>query len=374
MARVLMKKTCAADDEDEGYVRPQERVSLDLRIGLRVAIELQEAPSKERQRQEVSIQAKRACDQSPVGQSCRVHRDQQSHRRHAGHHADAALAFSVKRLLDINSTVLKGGKTAIWDFGSPAKTIIHTRTMVSFLGFAKNMLRLSMSILRGTGIDPNNKYLKKSTLSLERFYGKDSFVSIVNATKKSMEMTEPMPNDRLSADLVETCDIRRGEGNCDDRDRNNCSFDIARDVLDYFSASPMALVFTVITDVEDRERVMNIGNMALLAIWIKVRVLKLDWQSNAINISNNKFLSTDLCTQLLLTDLANFGVLGESKILNKLDCNINKMHKDGIQSPTEAEQFNFLKMMPLQDRKVAASLHGHVNARTRTHLGTRSAR
>ncbi|KAK8405434.1 hypothetical protein O3P69_001770 [Scylla paramamosain] len=148
MARVLMKKTCAADDEDEGYVRPQERVSLDLRIGLRVAIELQEAPSKERQRQEVSIQAKRACDQSPVGQSCRVHRDQQSHRRHAGHHADVALAFSVKRLLDIDSTVLKGGKTAIWDFGSPAKTNIHTRTMVSFLGFAKNMLRLSMSILR----------------------------------------------------------------------------------------------------------------------------------------------------------------------------------------------------------------------------------
>ncbi len=45
------------------------------------------------------------------------------------------------------------------------------------------------------------------------FYGKDSFVSTVNATKKSMEMTERMLNGRLSADLEEACDIRRGEGN-----------------------------------------------------------------------------------------------------------------------------------------------------------------
>ena len=485
--------------------------------------------------------------------------------------SSAAPAVSVKRLLDIDSTVLKGGKASIRDFGSPVKTSIHTRTMVSFLGLTENMLRLNMSILRETGIDPNNKYLKKSALSLERwcdailfvfftfvlfhrfsmvkkinleeclrlvlgqahlhvnkarasklvrmakagslfakytvdehvvcfktdmdmggeccdkqeeeeketkkpsgnlapstvshphllglpfaiqralglpidhlsplvalghantantgectidktkvvesafaecvsllkfginipnipgppsnggaiasidmfenlvsdafdrFYGKNSFVSIVNATKKSMEMTEPMPNGRLSADLGAARGIikiggeEEEEDYCDDG--NNCSFDIARGVQDYFKASPMRLVFTVITDVEGRERVMSIGDMALLAIWIKVRVLKLDWQSNAINISNNKFLSTDLCSQLLLTDLANFGVLGDSKILNKLDCNTNTMHKDGIKPPTEAEQFNFLKMTPLQDRKVAASLHGHVNARTRTHLG-----
>ncbi|KAK8388760.1 hypothetical protein O3P69_020639 [Scylla paramamosain] len=107
--------------------------------------------------------------------------------------------------------------------------------------------------------------------AFDRFYRKESFVSIVNATKKLMEMSEPMPNGRLSADLGEACDIRRGEGNCDDRDRNNCSFDIARDMLDYFSVSPMGLVFTVITDVEGRERVMSIGDMALLAIWIKVK-------------------------------------------------------------------------------------------------------
>lgn len=199
--------------------------------------------------------------------------------------------------------------------------------------------------------------------AFDRFYGKDSFVSIVNATKKSMEMTEPMPNGRLSANLGAACGIRRGEEDCGDREGNNCSFDIARGVQEYFN------VFTVITDVEGRERVMSIGDMALLAIWMKVRVLKLDWQYNAINISNNKFLSTDLCSQFLLTDLANFGVLGDSKILNKLDCNTNTMHKDGIKPPTEVEQFNFLKMTPLRDRKVAARLHGHVNARTRTHLG-----
>ena len=483
--------------------------------------------------------------------------------------SSAAPAVSVKRLLDIDSTVLKGGKAAIRDFGSPAKTSIHTRTIVSFLGFAENMLRLNMSLLREMGIDPNNKYLEKSALSLERwcdailfvfftfvlfhrfsmvkkinldesirlvlgqahlhvnkarasklvrmakagslfakhtvdehvvcfktnmdmgeeedgcseqeedegneetkktsgnlasstvshphllglpfaiqralglpidrlnrlvalgrantantggctidktkavasvfeecssslnfginipnipippsnggaiasidmfenlvsdafdrFYGKDSFLSIINATKKSMETTEPMPNGRLSADLGAVCDIGGVKEDCDSE--NSHLFDIARGVQDYFNASPMRLVFTVLTDVEGRERVMSIGDMALLAIWIKVRVLKLDWQSNAINISNNKFLSTDLCSQLLLTDLANFGVLGDSKILNKLDCNTNTMHKDGIKPPTEAEQLIFLKMTPLQDRKVAASLHVHVNARTRTHLG-----
>ena len=462
--------------------------------------------------------------------------------------SSAAPAVSVKRLVDIDSTVLKGGKAAVRDFGSPVKTSIHTRTMVSFLGFAENMLRLNVTILKDMDIDPNNKHLEKSALSLERwcdailfvfftfvlfhrfsmvkkinldecirlvlgqahlhvnkarasklvrmakagslfakyivdehvvcfktnmdekntkmdnlasstisyphllglpfaiqralglpidrlsrlvalgrantantgectidktkvvesafeecasllnfginipnipippgdaiasigmfnnlvsdafdeFYGQDSFASIINATKKSMEMTEPMPNGRLSTTLGAEvrCGVRREE-----KDYDGNTFDIARGVQDYFNASPMRLVFTIIMDVEGRERVMSIGDMALLAIWIKVRVLKLDWKSNAINISNNKFLSTDLCSQLLLTDLANFGVLGDSKILNKLDCNTNTMHKDGIKPPTEAEQFNFLKMTPLQDRKVAASLHGHVNARTRTHLG-----
>ena len=469
--------------------------------------------------------------------------------------SNAAPAVSVKRLLDIDSTILKGGKAAIRDFGSPAKTSIHTRTMVSFLGFAENMLRLNILLLREMGIDANNKNLEKSALSLERwcdailfifftfvlfhrfsmikkinldecirlvlgqahlhlnkarasklvrlaktgspfanytehvvrfktdmdmedecseedknkttngnlasftvshphllglpfaiqralglpidrlsplvalgrantantgeniinktkviksvfeesllrfginipnmpsppsnggaitsvdmfenlvsdafdtFYGTDSFASIVDATKKSMEMTEPMPDGRLSADLGAVCSLNKDE---EDGNGSDCSFDIARGVQDYFNASPMRLVFTVITDVEGRERVMSIGDMALLAIWIKVKVLGLEWESNAINISNNKFLSTDLCSQLILTDLSNFGVLGDSKIQNKFDCNTNTLHKDGIKPPTETEQFNYLKMTPLQDRKVAASLHGHVNARTRTHLG-----
>ncbi|KAK3895668.1 hypothetical protein Pcinc_000591 [Petrolisthes cinctipes] len=106
-------------------------------------------------------------------------------------------------------------------------------------------------------------------------------------------------------------------------------------------ASPMRLVFTILTDEEGLERVMSIGDMSLLAIWIK----------------------------LLHTDLANFSILGDSKILNKLDCNTNALHKDGVKPPKEVEQLNFLKMTTLQDRKVAASLHGQVNARTRTHIG-----
>ncbi|KAK3895667.1 hypothetical protein Pcinc_000590 [Petrolisthes cinctipes] len=83
--------------------------------------------------------------------------------------SSAAPAVSVKRLLDIDSIILKGGKATIRDFGSPVKTSIHTRTAVAFLGFAENMLHLNSHVLEQMDIDPNNKYLERVAISLEHW-------------------------------------------------------------------------------------------------------------------------------------------------------------------------------------------------------------
>lgn len=479
--------------------------------------------------------------------------------------SSAAPAVSVKRLLDIDSTILKGGKAAIRDFSMPVKTSIHTRTAVSFLGYAENLIRLNVYILKNMGVDPNNKHLERVALSLERwcdavlffyfsfvlfhrfsmikkinldecvrlvmgqahlhfnkakasklvrmanagsifaknemeesvvvfkkdlnlekddvssggeeedddedtaaslsvsnlsfphllglpyaiqrmlglpidrlsplvglgnantastqsetvdktrvvyasfqddkkkkkfginipnvpippppeegaiahvdmfenlvsdnidkYYGDKSFSSIVEATKTAMLSSDPFIDGRMSAALG-------GDNYCEREEDcgggSGVCHDIPRDTMDYFMASPMRLVFTILIDENNQERVMSIGDMALLAIWVKVKILKIAWNSPAINVSNNAFLSGTLCSQLLLTDLSNFGIMGDPKILNKYDCNSNTLHRGGIKPPTEAEQLNFIKNTSLQNKKIAASLHGHVNARTRTHIG-----
>ncbi|KAK8383400.1 hypothetical protein O3P69_019053 [Scylla paramamosain] len=162
-----------AHDEDKGHVRTGERVSLDLthsyvfsifrRLEQPVYYALvknardKRCPSKLKDRA-INPQLDSSVE---YAESNKVINDT----------LDVMLSMSpesfftnLTRLLDIDSTVLKGDKAAIRDSGSPAKT----RTMVSFLGFAENMLRLIISILREKGIDPNNMYLKKSALLLER--------------------------------------------------------------------------------------------------------------------------------------------------------------------------------------------------------------
>lgn len=144
--------------------------------------------------------------------------------------------------------------------------------------------------------------------------------------------------------------------------------DLCRDTLDYFMASPMRLVFTLIQDDQKNDRAMSVGDMAILAVWIKIRVLGLQWTDSAIN-PRNSWLSEVLCNQLLLNDLTNFGVLGDSKIVNRLDCTTDTIHRNGARIPTEKDQLNFLKMTSQQDRKQAACQHRLMNVRTRTHLG-----
>ena len=484
--------------------------------------------------------------------------------------ASSPPAQEVKRLLDIDSTIMKGGKGAIRDFGSPVKTSIHTRTVVSYLGFVDNMMRLNyklLAIMEGT----SNKYTEKCAISLERwcdsvlfifftfvlfhrfsgikkvtleeclqlvlgkthihtnkmravrlvrmvksgsllvkeavdenvvcfrkdiefdsddeegtgvktkaadntdipvshphllglpysiqralglpvgllnplvskdnisvgttgaslpacnvdqskesffkengkkrfgidipnipehvalenaatctnefasvghidmfenlisdnfdsFYGKGMFNTVVEGTMKAMTESNPFggPDGHLSSHLgpgIGLCATGGAEEVYHSRDT------VSRDVSDYLMASPMRLVFTILTDEDGNDRIMSIGDMALLAIWIKVSTLKICWKSPAINASNYSWISSTLCRHLLLTDLTNFGTLGDTKIINKIDCMTDTMHRDGKILPTEKEQLDFIRMTPLNDRKSMACLHGQVNVRTQSHLG-----
>lgn len=101
-----------------------------------------------------------------------------------------------------------------------------------------------------------------------------SFNSIVEATKMVMTSSDPKRHGKLATFMG--VDTRGEEEEEEDSVGEIRTFDIARDVTEYFIASPMRLVFTLLTDEEGRDRVMSIGDMALLAIWIKVCTLKLD--------------------------------------------------------------------------------------------------
>ncbi len=83
----------------------------------------------------------------------------------------------------------------------------------ALLKFGINIPNMPVPPSSGGAIVSTDMFENLVSDAFDRFYGKDSFISIVNATKKSMQMTEPMSNGRLSADLGEAFDIRRGEGN-----------------------------------------------------------------------------------------------------------------------------------------------------------------
>ena len=149
-------------------------------------------------------------------------------------------------------------------------------------------------------------------------------------------------------------------------------FELCGDLADYWRASPMRLVFVLVSDKNGkgkRNRYLSMGDMALLALWVKRRVLGRAWTSPAINPSNYNWLATVLCRHLLLADLANFGIWGDVKCEQKLDCTTGKMHKNGVRLPTERERRRFAKFTSLDDRKSLAVVHANVNVRTRTHVG-----
>lgn len=141
----------------------------------------------------------------------------------------------------------------------------------------------------------------------------------------------------------------------------------------------MRMVFIIANDSNNEERFLTIGDLALLAIWTKLQLFIDDednsviWNKLAINPGNYQWLSSVLCEHLLLSDLTNFGVWGDAKIVNKIDTNTNTMHKDDQRLPSFKDQKNMAKNTTLDTRKGLAQLHYCVNVRTRTHLGRVSA-
>nr|GAV93208.1 hypothetical protein SCV_088 [Chionoecetes opilio bacilliform virus] len=59
----------------------------------------------------------------------------------------ATPATSARRLMDIDYAVMKGGQAVVREFGSPVKTSLHTRTLVSFLGYAEMAMGVTASML-----------------------------------------------------------------------------------------------------------------------------------------------------------------------------------------------------------------------------------
>ena len=83
----------------------------------------------------------------------------------------AAPAVSSKRLLDIDFSVMRGGKggSNVREFGSPVKTSLHTRTLVSFLGYAEMAMGSTAALLTGTGRRLSPTLTERVANSLERW-------------------------------------------------------------------------------------------------------------------------------------------------------------------------------------------------------------
>ncbi|KAK8392475.1 hypothetical protein O3P69_014677 [Scylla paramamosain] len=99
------------------------------------------------------------------------------------------------------------GRRVSWHYSSEC-TVDKTKVVKSAFEECAALLKFGINI-PNIPVPPSNGGASTSidmfenlvSNAFDRFCGKDSFVSIVNATKKSMDMTEPMPNGRLSANL-----------------------------------------------------------------------------------------------------------------------------------------------------------------------------
>nr|BDT63553.1 MAG: wsv433-like protein [Pasiphaea japonica whispovirus] len=418
----------------------------------------------------------------------------------------AAPAVSAKRLLDIDSSIMKGGKgVGVRDFGSPVKTSLHTRTLVSFLSYAEmamgtmtalltanyhnkhlsvtlaeriansldrwcdaiifvfftfvlfhrfsgvkkvsldsalrlilgqthahtnkvraskrcrneqegeeacltlshaHLLGLPYSIQFAIGLPvrklhplvkpsnttavfgnlvhisnclkyefPKNGYVA-GNLSMfdnlikeiiDEYYSKGSFENIISQTKEVMENNSPY--DRQSGLLLVPSHIDDRDTVTGDVSEKYQQYLLHRDVEDYLMASPMKMVFIRAIDNQNKEKYLSVGDLAVLAIWCKKYVLCKNWEDPVISKSQYEWLSSKLCGHLLLADLVNFGLLGDLKIINRLDTNTNTFHRDTERLPTASDQKKFIKNTSLDDRKKLAFVHHCINIRTRTHLG-----
>jgi len=153
---------------------------------------------------------------------------------------------------------------------------------------------------------------------------------------------------------------------------------LTKDTLDYLMASPLKNVFIVSSS---EQRILSLGDLALLALWIKVSVLQEAWENEttaspplSLIATNDRAVTVSeswlsgLCRQLIRTDLVNFGIWGDVKINLKLDKRDNSLHKNNMSLPKERDKLRYTQAT-LNQRKDLAELHCKKNIKTKTHLG-----
>ena len=209
---------------------------------------------------------------------------------------------------------------------------------------------------------------------LDGFYGSEFTAGMASVLESVMESKDPYsssPSDEIVLDCSLSPNGPAEESNVSTTTWSTpSSFKLSQELMDYWRASPMKLVFVLVSDTNGgRNRFLSVGDMALLSLWVKRKVLNRHWASPALNPSNYNWLGSVFCRHLLLADLTNFGVWGDVKCDQKFDCTTGRMHKDGIRVPTAREQRQFAKHTSLEDRKNLAIVHSSTNVRTRTHLG-----
>nr|BDV50154.1 MAG: wsv433-like protein [Chiromantes dehaani nimavirus] len=200
---------------------------------------------------------------------------------------------------------------------------------------------------------------------IDAYYSSGSFSEIIRKMKKAMEERPPY---NATTCLISGLEEERKETPTEKK-RKIKKYALSRDVEEYLMASPMKLVFIMAFDSKLKERYLSVGDLAILAIWVKSNVLNVPWDAAAIGRSNYDWIGSKVCKNLLLSDLTNFGIWGDLKIVNRLDTHTEIFHRDNERLPSANDQKNFVKNTSLDDRKSLAMLHSCVNVRTRTHLG-----
>nr|BDT62956.1 MAG: wsv433-like protein [Trachysalambria curvirostris majanivirus] len=167
---------------------------------------------------------------------------------------------------------------------------------------------------------------------------------------------------------------------------NEDEYKLSKDTFNYLSASPLKNVFILTTSTDNKKRIISMGDLALIALWIKVSILSENWENQidssslsssffssniltndkAVSVSENWLNS--LCGQMIRIDLVNFGVWGDTKINLKLDKRNNTLHRNNINPPKEIDKRRYANTS-LSQRKNLSQLHYKTNIKTKTHLG-----
>nr|BDT62243.1 MAG: wsv433-like protein [Penaeus semisulcatus majanivirus] len=161
-------------------------------------------------------------------------------------------------------------------------------------------------------------------------------------------------------------------------------YKLLKDTLDYFAVSPLKDVFITSSSSSSSEhsskRILSLGDLALLALWIKISVLREAWENEGVSsllplsLPNDRAVTVSenwlsgLCRQLIRTDLVNFGVWGDVKIDLKLDTRNNALHRNNVSLPKARDKLKYAHAA-LSQRKFLAELHCKKNIKTKTHLG-----